>query len=113
MLGKDAFSGCSSLSNIYIDMDSSTFYDRFSSGYQDKEDIGSLVSAMFGDVRDDNECHLVFNDITYTNNGIVKIDNEFICTYDGNASRVSALNYKEFNKANQQYLNLSAISCID
>lgn len=53
------------------------------------------------------------------NNGIVKIDSEFIRTYgymnaDGR-SRVAltALNYYDFMDAKQQYLNLSAVSRID
>ena len=53
------------------------------------------------------------------NNGIVKIDNEFIKTETYVDSKgkertaLTALNYADFMNAKQQYLNLSAISRVD
>ena len=78
LLGVDAFKDCSSLRSINIDMAADAFAQIVGAN-----DISSAVISAFGSINDDGLTRINFNDIAYMNNGIVKIDNEFIegCTY--------------------------------
>ena len=103
------FDSCPSLSNIYINIDSNRFLEIVG-----EHDIGHAVSSMFNGINDDGSCYVNFLDIIYMNNGIVKIDNEYVNTYDnGGKTYISSLNYEKLYRDNKTYLNLSSIDGID
>ena len=115
-IGADTFKGCTSLQQMNIDMLADDFVAIVSA-----DCISSAVVSAFGSMNDDGLARINFNDIAYMNNGVVKVDSEFIegCTYEyangnGNACiALSSIDYNKFNLARQQYLNLSAISRVD
>ena len=115
-IGADTFKGCTSLQQMNIDMLADDFVAIVSA-----DCISSAVVSAFGSMNDDGLARINFNDIAYMNNGVVKVDSEFIegCTYEyangnGNARiALSSIDYNKFNLARQQYLNLSAISRVD
>lgn len=112
-LGNDVFKDCGALSNINIDMNAQEFADRIG-----KEQISDAVSCKFNSINSTGNTRINFLDVTYMNDGTIKIDNEFIKvrTYSSGSqqlSAISALEYAKFYEAPQQYLNLSAISQID
>ena len=119
--GDDVFKDCPSLMNVNIDLNVEDFDSLV--GYSKVEDavIGKFASINKG-TPNYGQTRINFLDVTYMNNGIVKIDTEFQRTYDYTKSigsedkpriGLSALNYGEFLKSNQNYINLSAISKID
>ena len=119
--GDDVFKDCPSLMNVNIDLNVEDFASLV--GYSKVEDavIGKFASINKG-TPNYGQTRINFLDVTYMNNGIVKIDTEFQRTYDYTKSigsedkpriGLSALNYGEFLKSNQNYINLSAISKID
>ena len=44
--------------------------------------VGQAVSSMFGNARPDSKCLVNFIDAAYTIDGIVKIDNDYVATYN-------------------------------
>ena len=117
-IGNDTFKDCLNLLNINIDLNSDDFVKITS-----RNDIADAVSSTFGSIQPSSsptygQTRINFLDVTYMNNGIVKIDDEFIrkrLYVDSGKDRIaiSALEYSLFENAKQSYLNLSAISKID
>jgi hypothetical protein len=108
------FKGDSSLKNVNIDLTSDDFVRIVGA-----RSIEDAVKAKFEDINEDGSTRINFLDVTYMNNGIVKIDDEFIRTRTYKSSEgkdriaLSALQYYNFMNSPQQYLNLSAISRVD
>ena len=74
-IGNDVFKDCKALSNVNIDLNVEQF-----AGIVNIWPVSSAVSAKFDSINDDGHTRINFLDVTYMNNGIVKIDNEFIKT---------------------------------
>ena len=119
--GDDVFKDCPSLMNVNIDLNVEDFASLV--GYSKVEDA---ITGKFASINEGTpnygQTRINFLDVTYMNNGIVKIDTEFQRTYyytksigseDKPRIGLSALNYDEFLKSHQNYINLSAISKID
>ena len=55
--------------------------------------IEDAVSAMFFGIRDDGKCLINFLDSSYTNNGIIKLDNSLFGTYEyaGSKAGISSI----------------------
>ena len=88
-LGEDAFARCSSLTSIGIAMLQDDFLDLVRNELSNSSlMIEDAVSAMFSNVRDDGKCLVNFLDASYTNNGIIKLDNSLFCTYSYSGSKV-------------------------
>ena len=116
-IGSNTFKSCHKLSNINIDVTYEQFMQIIGIN-----SIGIAVSSTFGSINSDNaslygSTRINFSDATYMNNGIIKIDNDFIegCTQaytqDGKErTALTAIKYLDFKIAAQEYLNLSAIS---
>ena len=71
---------------------------------------------MFGGIRSDGKCLINFTDISYTNDGIVKIDNNYVNTYEyqeGMMTLVGVSSLNNYDANVQHFLNLSAINKID
>ena len=109
-LGQHMFDNCSSLSNININIDSQQFLN-----ITKKYDIGNAVYDLFNGINSYGTCYINFLDVIYMNNGIVKIDNEYINTYTNDDDKIfiSSLNYSKFINDNKTFLNLSSINGID
>ena len=116
-IGIDVFKSCRNLQNINFDISHEEFAKL--AGFIDIKDaiidkfdsINSEYLDRYGKTR------INFIDVTYMNNGIIKIDNEFIegCTLpytqDGKQRvELTAIKYDDFAISAQSYLNLSAIS---
>lgn len=84
---------------------------------EDIHSVGQAVSSVFGNVRPDNECLVNFTDAAYTINGIVKIDNNFVATYNYTEDGIGKVGISAVISADQlsshPFLNLSAINRID
>lgn len=90
------------------------------------DSVAEAVKAKFSSINDMvgtyGSTRINFLDISYTNDGIVKVDSEFALsaaytkqTLSGDMNRIAltALDYMAFNASGQKHLNLSAISRID
>lgn len=110
-LGEDAFARCSSLTSIGIAMLQDDFLDLVRNELSNSSlMIEDAVSAMFSNVRDDGKCLVNFLDASYTNNGIIKLDNSLFGTYAYSGSKVgisSILSTSEFEK--MSFINLSGV----
>lgn len=106
-IGKDVFLGCNSLKFIKLDMT----VDEFNSLVGPEKTINENVKDMFGSITSKANCEIQFNDSIYTNDGTIKIDNNYVNCYvvSHSLSGISSLNYADFIKDNQDYLNLSNI----
>jgi hypothetical protein len=79
-----------------------------------KNDVGDAISSLFGGITTANDCYINFNDAIYMNNGIVKIDNEYIKTeYIDDKAILTALNYIDMYNNDKTYLNLSNVTSVD
>ena len=114
-IGQNAFDNCDILSYIEFQIDHLTFLDMSRKWLSNPNiDIETAISSMFNGIREDSQCYINFTDISYTNNGIVKIDNEFVNTYIYDDSKTAISSVKdEFYESRQNFLNLSAIDRID
>jgi hypothetical protein len=104
------FDNCLALSNININIDSKKFLQ-----ITNQTNIGNAISNLFSGINLNGTCHINLLDIIYMNNGIVKIDNDYINTYNKTTTDtyISALNYSKYITDNKTYLNLSSIDGID
>lgn len=115
-LGDNVFSNCKLQNGVNIDLTIDEFINICG-----KEDAYQAITSFCGYEQGQSIFRLNFRDITYTSDGIVKIDTNFIdgCTYDyyseGGKNRIglSSLNYAAFHNSKQNYINLSGISKID
>ena len=106
-IGKDTFLSCNSLKYIKLDMT----VDEFNSLVGPEKTINENVKDMFGSITSKANCEIQFNDSIYTNDGTIKIDNNYVNCYivSHSLSGISSLNYADFTAAGQNYLNLSNI----
>jgi len=110
ILGNSTFKDCSGLSSLTINLNAEQFRDIVNPSYS----VSQAVSCKFFDIREDARCRINFNDSVYMNNGVIKIDHEYVgIRVDGDISGVSSLNYDELVRDGQYYLNLSDIAEID
>lgn len=107
------FDNCPKLDNIIFDIDTTEFKRRF--GERDNAEVSSIIMNKFKDIRHDNQCYISFIDITYTNDGKLKNDNEYVDVgaYDDEKTCVSGFHYVDYYNSPQAYLNLSGINKID
>ena len=111
-LGSHTFYSCDKLTSLNFDIDSHEFANRFNDRFSQ---ISDIIYEKFNDIRDDHGCYINFTDITYTNDGKLKNDNEFVeigVESDGSHS-VLALKYDDYQRATQVNLNLSSVTSID
>lgn len=119
--GDDVFEDCPKLKNVDIDLEAEDFAKLVSA-----DTVAEAVKTKFSSINDMvgtyGSTRINFLDISYMNDGIVKVDSEFALstayikqTLSGNMNRIAltALDYMAFSTSDQKHLNLSAISRID
>ena len=112
VLGSHTFCSCDKLTSLNFDIDSHEFANRFNDRFSQ---ISDIIYEKFNDIRDDHGCYINFTDITYTNDGKLKNDNEFveIRVESDSSHSVSAFKYDDYQRATQVNLNLSSVTSID
>jgi hypothetical protein len=109
MFGENMFDNCQQLKNVNIHIDTNKFLEL-----TEAPNIGDAVSSLFAGITPLNNCYINFNDAIYMNNGIVKIDDEYIETKDVDGNTIlTALNYIDMYNDDKTYLNLSNITSVD
>lgn len=107
VIGDDVFIGCKKLKFIKLDLTTK----QFNSIVNPDGSINENVKAKFNSITDKASCEIQFNDSVYTNDGVIKIDNNYVGCYAVSSylSGISSICLADFTADSQHYLNLSNI----
>lgn len=110
-IGSNAFDSCVSLQHLQIDLTTDQFKAQLSIG----QDIGNAVSNLFGGIRRDAACEIIFNNIVYMNDGNVKLDYRLVGLRElaDGLSAISSVDTYGLETSGQDYLNLSSLAQVD